>query len=146
VQAASQHTPSAQCPELHCPSFVQTIPLPTLPHDPPTHGAPTQSVSAPHPAAHARIAVSHFRGAHEIAVGVTQAPALHCDSPFSVLVTGSHDPAAQTVPFGQMAQLALPSHFPVRPQVDSASVGHVTRPGGAGCSAATLVHVPLRFA
>ena len=89
------------------------IPLPTLPHEPPTHGTATQSVSVPHPAAHARIVASHFRGAHEIAVGVTQAPALHCDSPFSLFVIGSQEPAAQTVPLGQDAQLPAPSHFPV---------------------------------
>jgi hypothetical protein len=103
---------------MHCASAVQVIPSPTLPHEPPTHGAPTHSVSDPHPVAQARIAESHFRGAHAIAAGVTQAPALHCDSPFSLFATGSHDPVAQTVPFGQDAQPPLPSHFPVRPQVD----------------------------
>jgi hypothetical protein len=118
VQAASQQTPSAQYPEMHCASAAHAIPSPTLPHDPPTQGAPTQSVSFPQPAAHARIAASHFRGAHEIAAGVTHAPALHCASPFSVLVTGSHDPGAHTVPFGQYAQLPPPSHLPVRPHVD----------------------------
>jgi hypothetical protein len=121
------------------------MPSPTLPHEPPTHGTPTQSVSIPHPVAQARIAASHLRGAQEIPVGVKQAPALHCDSPFSVFVAGSHDPAAQTVPLGQKAQLPFPSHFPVRPQVDEASVGHAVRDGGAASSAATLVQVPLRL-
>jgi hypothetical protein len=131
---------------MHCASVMQVIPSPTLPHEPPTHGAPTQSASDPHPVAQARIAASHFRGVQAIAVGVTQAPALHCDSPFSELVTGSQDPAAQTVPLGQYAQLPLPSHFPVRPQVDSLSFEQAVRPGGAAWSTGTFVQVPLRFA
>jgi hypothetical protein len=95
--ALSQHSLSTQKLDWHCAIDVHALPLTTLPHDPPTHGCPTQSPSTAQVVAHA--APWHLNGAH-----VTVRAAAHVPSPshlaasLSSFLAVSHEPAAHTVP------------------------------------------------
>jgi len=141
-QARSQQYPSTQLPEVHWAADVQAELFATVPHDPATHGLPTQSPAAAH--VRAQAVPAHLNGAH-----VTAAAALHSPAPLQVeplvawLVAASHDPPPQLVPFGQSSQAPWPSHLPSSPQVDWALAWQVGCAAGGAAPAATGEHLPM---
>jgi hypothetical protein len=99
VHGESQQKPSTQFPDTHWVALVQRLPLPTLPHEPPTQGWPWQSASVVQVVPHAVPSLLHLNGAHATA-GAT----LHMPSPsqvmpmFDICVVALHEPAPHDSP------------------------------------------------
>jgi hypothetical protein len=130
-----------QLPVVHCAFEVHAVASATVPHDPFTQGAPTQSPSLPQVVAH--VAPEHLNGAHVTAGAAGQVPApLHVDALETMFVVGSHVAALHGVAFGQSWQLPVPSHRPFSPQVDAAVDAQVGWVASGAVPAGTGEHVP----
>jgi hypothetical protein len=140
--ATLQHSPSAQKPEAHSLSWVQTAPRDFLPQLPFTHFCPAvQSASVLHVEKHWLVVVSQLNGAQMTAAPGTQRPVpSHTSMPSTEALEQA--PGLHTVPEGCFRQAPLPSHVPSSPQVDASAVGQMLAARG-GWPAGTAVHVPI---
>jgi hypothetical protein len=100
AQASSQQTPCAQKPETHSTPSAHVLPKPLSPHEPFVHTAgAAQSASPVHAALQAP--PPHWKGKHELAAGVMQAPLpSHVEPGVNVVVPGRQLDPAQAVPGG----------------------------------------------
>ena len=119
MQVELQQKPSAQCPELHCASDLQTLPLATVPQLPFTHGCPTHSASCAHLVA--QLAPEHLNGAHETAEASMQWPLPSQLLPVTALLLDVLQvPTPQSVPLSNLRHAPCPSHRPSVPHVVAA--------------------------
>ena len=123
AQGLSQQKESTHWLLVHWAFDVQGEPLDTVPHDPFTHGLPTQSLLVEHVVAQASPLGAQLKGAHDTAVLATQCPCPSQAEPATAaLVPASHDPPPQAVPLAQSSQLPAPSHLPSSPHVPASLV------------------------
>lgn len=131
MQLLLQQTPSAQCPEAHCPWFIQAAPFGLRPQLPATHlvlGA--QSESEAQVTTQALVLLSQLKGEQMRDGPEVQFPAPSqarmppIDAPLQV-------PAWQTVPSSYVRQPPLPSQVPSSPQDDAGLCGQTLATLGA---------------
>jgi hypothetical protein len=139
LQFELQHTPWAQKPERHSMPSLHVLPSPLRPHEPPvqTAGA-AQSASDEHAAL--QTAPPHWNGKHELAGGVTHAPApSHEETGVNAVLCAGHVESLHAVPSWYFWQ-APAWHFPFVPQ--AAGPASVHSPAGSGAPFGAAVHVP----
>jgi hypothetical protein len=112
--------------------MVHADPFATVPHEPLTHGSPTQSVLVEHVLAQVVPPEAHLNGAQVTVVDLQTPAPSHVDPLTASLVAVEHEPLPQLVSFGQSAHWPLPSHLPSCPHVDASASTHDGWPlGGA---------------
>jgi hypothetical protein len=139
VQASSQQTPCAQNPETHSAPSAQVLPKPLSPHEPFVHTAGAAQSRSP---VHAALQTlpPHWKGKHELAAGVTQAPLpSHVEPGVNVVVPGRQLEPAHAVPCEYFWQVP-PWHLPVRPQLAGPLSTQIS--AGSGAPFGTARHVP----
>ena len=143
VHVVRQQAPCAQMPVAHSVPSLHAAPGDLSPQEPLAHTeGETQSASDLHVALQAES--PHWKGAHEVAAGVTQAPApSHAEAPVYVVPLAGQVAPAHGVPCGYFWQ-APASHMPLVPQLVLPWATHV--PDGSGAPVATLVHWPIAVA
>jgi hypothetical protein len=129
---------------VHCPAEVHALPFATLPHDPATHGAPTQSLSEVQVVAHLRFPLAHLYGAQVTGVAGLQVPLPSQNEPLvDWFWVESHDPDPQLVVLGQLAQCPWPSQLPFKPQLVMALAWQAGCGDGAVIPCGMLVQWPF---
>jgi hypothetical protein len=125
-QALPQQTPCSQKPELHSGPPPQAAPIGFLPQLPlrQLFGA-MQSASLAQ-MVRQRLSVAQLNGAHDWPGIDMQVPA-PSQRNADVSVDTAQPISLQTVPAGYLSHAPVPSHMPVEPQVDAASIGHSSR-------------------
>jgi len=140
VQAVLQQTLCAQKPLAHSAPSAQVAPGDLRPHEPFVHiaGGP-QSASAVQLALQAE--APQRNGKHELAAGVTHAPApSHVEPGVNVVVLAGQLGSPQGVPCPNFWQ-APAAHMPFVPHVDAPCATQVFE--GSGAPVATSPHVPI---
>jgi hypothetical protein len=140
VQGVRQQTPCAHVPLAHSLPSVHGALGALRPHEPLLHTAgATQSPSTEHAAW--QVEAPHRYGAHEIAAGVTHAPApSHVEPGVYVVPPPGQLAPAHGVPCGYLWQ-APPSHMPFVPHVDALWARQA--PEGSGAPVGTSAHWPI---
>jgi hypothetical protein len=140
VQSVLQQTPCAQKPLAHSVPSAHVAPGDLRPHEPLEHiaGGP-QSASAVQLALHAE--APQRKGKHELAAGVTHAPApSHVEPGVNVVVIAGQLASPQGVPCANFRQ-APAAHMPSVPHVEAAWATQVFE--GSGAPVATSPQVPI---
>ncbi|HVO22848.1 MAG TPA: hypothetical protein VMW56_04395, partial [Candidatus Margulisiibacteriota bacterium] len=104
--SATQHTPSVQNPDVHCPGSVQGVPLPEVA----VHTPSEPGISQRLPAVHVMVVQQ---------VKSTQKPVLHCSADVQGVpgsLGGPHVPLLQNIP---SPQLCVPQHAPSTQNVEA---------------------------
>jgi hypothetical protein len=140
VQVVRQQTPCAQKPLPHSVPSAQVAPGDLRPHDPPVHTAGgSQSASAAQLALHAE--APQRNGKHELAAGVTQAPApSHVEPGVKVVPAAGQLASPHGVPCANLWQ-APAAHMPFVAQLDEALATQVFE--GSGAPTATSPQAPI---
>jgi hypothetical protein len=140
VQSVLQQTPCAQKPLAHSLPSAHVAPGDLRPHEPFVHiaGGP-QSSSVVQLALHAE--APQRNGKHEVAPGVTQAPApSHVEPGVKVVVVGGQLGSPQGVPCANFWQ-APAAHMPFVPHIAAGCATQVFE--GSGAPVATSPQVPI---
>jgi len=140
AHAVLQQTPCAQKPDAHSAFSAQVAPGDLRPHRPAaqTAGA-AQSASTVQVALHA--ATPHANGKHDVAMGVTQAPApSHVAPGVKVVLVAGQLGTPHGVPCAYFWH-APAAHMPLVPHVVASVTAHV--PDGSGAPVATSPQMPM---
>jgi hypothetical protein len=141
-----QQYPSAQLPDWHCALELHGVPFATLPQDPLTQGAPTQSPSPLQVLAHAVPPALHLNGAQVTLGASTQLPIPSHDEPLTAALPAALQlPLPQLVALGQSSHCPLPSHLPSSWQVLGSVAVQPVCPVPGACPCGTGEHWPARF-
>ncbi len=140
VQAVRQQTDCAQKPLPHSVPSAQVAPGDLRPHEPPVHTAGgSQSASAPQLALHAE--APQRNGKHELAAGVTQAPApSHVEPGVKVVPVDGQLASPHGVPCANFWQ-APAAHMPFVPQLAATWATQVF--DGSGAPVGTSPQAPI---
>lgn len=140
AHAVLQHAPCAQKPEPHSVFSAQAAPGALRPHSPPVQTAGASQSPSPAQVA-LQAAAPQVNGKHDVAAGVTQAPAPSHVAPGVkvVLDVGQLGPA-HGVPWAYFWQ-APAAHIPFVPQVEAFPATHV--PAGSLAPVATSAQMPM---
>ena len=141
LQLLLQQTPSAQCPEAHCPCIVQAAPFGLRPQLPATHlvlGA--QSESEAQVATQALVLLSQLKGAQMIDGPEVQLPA-PSQTRMPATAAPLQVPGWQTVPSSYVRHPPFPSQVPSSPQEEAGPDGQTLATLGA-TPAATKEQTP----
>ena len=131
MQLLLQQTPSAQCPEAHCPWVVQAAPFGLRPQLPATHLVlGVQSESEAQVPTQALVLLSQLNGAQMIDGPEVQFPA-PSQTRMPPTAAPLQVPAWQTVPSSYVRQPPLPSQVPSSPQDEAGLCGQTLAALGA---------------